>query len=355
MRQLHNYLGVSVFQAIAVVVFFLLALEIFFTLVNEIRYVGTGDYGFPEAIAYLLLKIPQSIYRMFPLSALLGCILGVGVLASNSELVAMRAAGVSYVSICTGVLKMGLFLCVIVWVLGEVVAPRADRLAQNQRALAMSGGQAMTTEQGTWMRDGSDFVHVQSMHVNGELEGITRYHFNDDFELEIASHAKTATRESDYWRLKDVEESRFHGDSVDSAHLSEKIWRSDLDPEVLRIVGTKYLEELSLGGLYNAIVYREANGLEYQSYSLAFWEKIFQPLVTLLMMVLGVTVIFGPLRNANLGLRILLGFIIGFVFYVFNHAVGPMALLVHIPPVVGALIPTMVMMTVVGVVISRIP
>lgn len=354
MKQIDRYLGVTVGRCTLLVVFFLLSLDFFFSFVNELRYVGTGDYGMPEAIAYILLTMPQSIYQMFPLSALLGSIIGLGLLAGTSELIAMRASGVSYMRISMSVLKAGLLMAAIAWLIGEMVAPASDRLAQNQRAFALSGGQALMTTQGTWMRDNQDFIHIGSLHNNGQLEEITRYRFDENFKLEQAVFAARAMRLDDHWILYDVKSTRFGEMNITNDYQKEAIWKSDLDPEVLRVVGTKYLEQLSLKGLWHSIDYRKGNGLDYAAYELAFWEKILQPFVTLVMMLLGMICIFGPMRNANFGLRTLLGFIIGFSFHVINHVIGPLSLLVQVPAILGALMPALLMLLIITLMMRKI-
>lgn len=341
MHLLHRYIGKTIAQATGLAIFLLFGIEVFFAFVNELRYIGTGDYGLPEAITYLILQTPQRIYQMFPMSILLGSILGLGALASNSELVAMRASGISYLQITGSALRTGLSMACIAVLIGEGLAPASDRLAQHQRAFCLSGGQAMMTPSGTWMRDGDDFIHVRTLHMHGGLEGITRYHFDEDLHLKTASFAQEGTYQDDHWVLYNIQETHFEADQVTSTHFKQKNWDSVLDPEMLRVVGVKYLEQLSLPGLWRTIAYRQQNGLEFGAYELAFWEKIVQPIITLIMMFLGIMCIFGPLRQVNMGLRTVVGILIGFAFHILNRALGPLSLVLHVPPLIGATLPAL--------------
>lgn len=355
MRQINRYIGKSIAQATFVAMCLLLGLETFFSLVNEVRYVGTGDYDLANAITYLILQVPQRIYQMFPMSALLGSIMGLGVLASNSELVAMRAAGISYAKIIAGVFRVGLIMSVLVWLLGEFVAPASDRIGQNQRAFALSGGQALMTQHGTWMRDQDDFVHIRSLHVSGRLEGVTRYRFDKDLHLVRASYAAEGEREGDHWRLYDVRQTDLTPDALSVQRTQQEIWESVLDPEVLRVVGMKYLDQLSLTGLWHAIDYREANGLDVAPYRYALWEKITQPLVVLMMILLGISSIFGPLRNANFSLRMLMGILMGFGFYIFSRTLGPLSIIYGIPPYIAVFFPSVLVLGIAGGILRRVP
>jgi lipopolysaccharide export system permease protein len=341
MDKITLYIGKTLFVTIMLVTTLFVGLEFMFSFVNELRFVGTGDYSTSLAIGTILLSIPSQIAQMFPMSALVGTLLGLGLLASRSELIVMRAAGLSIGNIIAGVLKLALLLVVIVWILGEWIAPMADKFAHIQKASALSGGQALRTTNGTWMRDGLDFVHIQVMQSGGHLEGITRYEFDEAMELKKASFASHADYVEDHWVLHDIDETIFEAGTVARDHIAKRDWVSHISPDILSIVGVKDLEELSLVGLWQTIRYRVVNHLDPKPYQLAFWQKMIRPFATLMMMFLAIPFVFGPLRSATMGLRMLVGVLVGFVFYTVNQLFGPLTLVYQIPPVLGALAPTL--------------
>ena len=116
--------------------------------------------------------------------------------------------------------------------------------------------------------------------------------------------------------------------------------------------GQKIVEQESVIRLYHTIHYRYESGLQTGQYVFAFWQRVIQPLTTDIMICLGVPFIFGLLRQANMGLRILTGVIIGFAFYMLNQFFGPFAMVYQIPPVIAALMPT-VLFTVAYVILLR--
>lgn len=339
-NKLTIYIAKTLLGTILLALTLLVGLEFLFSLVNEIRHVGTGDYTTTKVISYILLSLPSQIYDMFPMSALLGTILGLGLLATRSELIVMRAAGLSMGDIIIAVAKLAIFLIVGTCLLGEWVAPTLDKFATEQKAVALSGGQALRTEHGTWMRDGNNFIHIQSMDAGKHLEGITRYEFNQNMELQKASVARNAEYLDDHWVLHDIKETLFEKGKISRNRISIQTWVSDIDPDVLSLVGTKDIEDLSLIGLWQTIQYREANALDVKPYQLAFWQKLGRPFATLVMMFLAIPFIFGPLRSATMGLRMLVGILVGFAFYTFNELFGPLTLVYPIPPILGALLPS---------------
>jgi len=139
MRILDRYSAGEVVRGPLLALFVLLALLTFFTLVAELEETGKGTYGVLEAIQYVLLTLPRRTYELLPTATLLGTMLGLGTLASNSELVVMRAAGVSFARIIWAVLKVGIGVALVAILLGEFIAPVSMEYAQNQRAMAMSG------------------------------------------------------------------------------------------------------------------------------------------------------------------------------------------------------------------------
>lgn len=352
MNKLTLYIGKTLLGAILLVMSLFIGIELVFALVNELRYVGTADYHLAQAVSFILLSLPQIIAQTFPMSALVGTLLGLGQLASRHELVVMRTAGLSIGDISIAVLKLALVLALAVWVMGEWVSPFTERLAYAQKSTALSGGQALRTSQGTWMRDGNSFIHIQTMHSHGHLEGITRYEFDEEMQLQKASFARSAEYEKDHWVLRDIKETLFKNNAVQQQTLAMAHWHSSMDPQVLSIVGVKDLEELSLKGLWQTMRHRQANGLDARPFALAFWQKLVRPFATLVMMFLAIPFVFGPLRSATMGLRLLVGALVGFAFYMFNQLFAPLTFVYHIPVIISAWLPTVIFL-IIGIVSLR--
>ena len=93
--------------------------------------------------------------------------------------------------------------------------------------------------------------------------------------------------------------------------------------------------------LYEYIQYQKKNDLRYQVSALNFWQRIFQPLGTCVMLFLAIPFIFGPLRSVTMGLRLVSGVVVGFSFYILNQFFGPFSLVYHVPPFLAALTPSL--------------
>ena len=341
MNKLTLYLGKSIIVAILLVLMLLVGLEFIFSLVNELRHVGTGDYNLNMAITFILFSLPSTIAQLFPMAALVGTLLGLSILASRSELIVMRASGWGMGDIIFAVMKLAVVLIFFAWILGEWVAPTTDRFAHHQKALSLSEGKALRTAHGTWMKDGDNFVHIQSIDAKGHLEGITRYEFDNSQVLKKSSFAQYGDYEQNKWVLHQINETIFEKDKISNNHVNKEHWVSHIDPNILNIVGVKNLDELSLVGLWQTIRYRKGNELDARPYQLAFWQKCLRPLATCVMMFLAIPFIFGPLRSATMGFRMLIGVFVGFAFFTIHELFGPLTLVYQMPPILGACLPTL--------------
>ncbi len=124
MRKIGRYIARTVFAAIALVLLVILSLDLIGGFIDEVADLR-ADYDVGEALAYIALTMPGRIYEYIPYASLIGCLAGLGLLASSSELVVMRAAGVSVVRITWLVLKPVLVFIALGLVLGEYVLHRS--------------------------------------------------------------------------------------------------------------------------------------------------------------------------------------------------------------------------------------
>src|SRR5699024_385966 len=101
--------------------------------------VGVGDYGPLQAAEYVLLGVPQGLYQVFPIIVLIGTLMGLGALASGSELIVLRASGVSILRLTVSALHAGVILALVCFAIGNWVAPFGQQLGQQLRAQARTG------------------------------------------------------------------------------------------------------------------------------------------------------------------------------------------------------------------------
>ena len=105
MRILDFYIGRVIASTTFITLIVFVSVSGIIKFVEQMRAIGRGDYDLSHAALYVLYAIPRDVEVFFPMSALIGGLIGIGMLASNSELVVMQAAGLSRLNIIKSVMK----------------------------------------------------------------------------------------------------------------------------------------------------------------------------------------------------------------------------------------------------------
>ncbi|MCG9650742.1 LPS export ABC transporter permease LptG [Vibrio brasiliensis] len=347
------YIGKTIIATTSLVLATFVGLSAIIKYVEQLRKVGEGTYDLIQALLFVLLSIPRDIEMFFPMAALLGALIGLGMLASSSELVVMQAAGFSKLNIGMSVLKTAVPLMVLVTLLGQWGAPQAQKMARDLRAFATSGGAILSVRTGVWARDANDFIFIGKVE-DDKIYAMNMWRFDEDKRLESVVHAATVEYVADNtWKMKDVQLTEMVDEvEISKQSLPEYSWTTSLAPDKLAVVTVKP-EELSLGGLYDYVTYLKASEQDPSRYELAFWRKVTQPFSIAVMMLMALSFIFGPLRSVTMGARILSGVIAGFTFYISSEFFGPLSLVYNIPPVFGAVMPSLVFLTIALMLLRR--
>jgi lipopolysaccharide export system permease protein len=340
MRILDRYIGQTVLISILSVTVVILSLFLLISFVNEFDKVGRADYTIWQAALYVLLHIPQNIYEIFPMAALLGTMLGLGALSKNSEMVIIRAAGISRARISLAVIKSALLLIVLVVIVGETVAPPAIEYANQTRVKALASQLSLNTDYGLWARDGKTFIHVRNVEHDGRLVDINLYTLDESGRLNKQLHADTARHNGEAWVLKNVTESHIDHTGIEQIVTAQLEWQTLLDPELVGIVSLEPTN-LALWKLLDYIRYLRSNGLESKQYELAMWNKLVAPFTILAMVLVAVPFMFHSQRQTSIGLQVVLGFFVGVVFYIASRLAGQIGLVYDILPVISASLPTL--------------
>lgn len=351
MKQLRSYIASSVWGAVVGVLLVIVALDLIAGLVDELSDLKNG-YTFSEAMIYVVLSVPSSIYEYLPLSSLVGCLVGLGVLASSSELVVMRAAGVSVNQIIWAIFRPVFVFILIGALIGEYVAPYTDQYADSRRALALGHKQALQSDRGVWNREGNEFMHFNAVLPNGKLYGVTRFRFDDSGSLVEARFVESAIYQGDHWFEQNVQITQFKEQGITHTNLPNGRWKSEVSPSLLNVLVLSP-EDLPMSRLFGYSNYLDRQNLESSEYRLAFWRKALQPLATLSLVMIAISFILGPLRQVTMGFRVFVGVIVGLVFQMSQRLLGPSSMIWGFPPVLAVLVPIAICFIVGWVLVKR--
>jgi lipopolysaccharide export system permease protein len=343
MKLLQIYIGKTVIVNIVIALVVLLGLVSAGSFVSELGDVGEGNYTSSDALIYVLMVLPRRAYESFPVAVLLGSLIGLGGLASHSELTAMRAAGVSLKDIIFSALKAGVLMMCVIVVIGEFIAPNTEQYAETMRASKMSDQITLKSEYGFWARDRNTYVNIRKILPGARLQDIYIYEFSDDRELRVASYAAFAQYRDDHWLLNNIQQSLFTPDGVVSRKINRAAWESMIDPNVLSVIVVRPTM-LAAWGLFKYISFLHSNGQTAIPFEVAFWTKIVSPIMTLVMVFLSVPFVFGSLRSVGIGQRVFAGSLLGTGFFLTSKILSHMAVVYELNPLFAATFPAFVML-----------
>jgi len=340
-----RYLAREVLAGVLFVLFGFLALFAFFDLINELDDLGRGDYRIQHAILYVLLTVPSHAYELMPVAALIGAIYALAQFASNSEFTAMRAAGMSRTRALRALAVVGMVLAAVTALVGEALAPPADRWAQSVRLSAMGlvvGGQFRS---GMWIKDtlrdetGDQervrFVNIGKLQPDATMRSVQVFEFDSRFFLRSVLRAERAVIDAGQWRLEGIEETIFvSGTTADAiptlqARLErrdEATWRSDIGPDIVRVAMLQP-DRMSIAGLVQYTQHLHENRQNAERYELALWKKLVYPLAVIVMLALALPFGYLQARAGGIGYKVFAGIMLGIAFHFMNGLSSHLGLL----------------------------
>lgn len=346
MNILDRYIARVIVTGAAAALLVLCALDTFIALMRELEYVGTGAYGYSEAVIYILLSLPGKIYELFPAAVLVGSLMSMGALANGSELVAMRAAGVSVSRIVTAAAQAGLGLMLALILIGEFVVPVSEQYGQEFRWQKQNMQVAQSGKRGFWAREGRSYINVETVYPDLQLSNLSIYEVNEDGDLASITVADSAMRKDGLWELRGMRRTLFSADTI-TGEVGQVEYREGLlDPALLNVLSVKP-ETMSIRDLHKYAEYLLYNKLDAAPYWLAFWLKITTPLSCVVMMLVVMPFVFGSLRSINAGQLLVIGILLGLGFYILLQVASRIGQIYQLPPFLSAVFPVL-FFTVIG-------
>lgn len=330
----------------------MLALAVIVTFIGEQGDVGQGRYTALSALWYALLNLPQQAWELMPIGVLIGSLLGLGQIARGSELIVLRASGVSVARIAGSVLIAGFILLAVEVVLGELLAPPLQQAAKQEKAferfanVSFGGG-------GAWVRDGNLILRVQGLSAAREFGGMLVFQLSPDHRLLAIGRADRASSGANgRWLLSGYRESRFASDQVVASSASERTLVSHITAGFLGLAAA-LPQDLAARALWTVIEYDRANALDPTAYVFAFWSRIARTLAIVFAVLLSIPFVLGVLRTAAAGSRMVVGLLIGMAFFFMQRLIESGTVVFRLDPIVLAWLPTLLLAAVTLILLAR--
>lgn len=349
---LDRYIAKAVVTGCLMACFIMLSIFAFVDYVSQLNSVGTGDYGALQAAVFVLLRLPQRLYDLSPSILLLGGILSLGAMAANSELIVMRASGISTMRITRSVLQTGFVIAILVALLGEYIVPSATRTATAYRAQAIEKKLIVGSTNDIWARDGNRYVNVKQILPDHQLRNIYVYELDDNQQLSAMIYAEHAQYQDEEWVLDNIKRSQISPDGITTSFEKQLKLKRLILLELFTVLELRS-KDMSATELLTYSQYLQDNKLDDGEYKLAFWIKIFTPFTCLAMLLIAMPIVFSTSpRSGGVGQRLMLALFIGVVYFVVNRSINHLGLALNVAPVLSAAIP-LLLVTVVSLYFMR--
>lgn len=367
MKKIEWYLAQQLVLHIGLVMMVVLIILGFSEFMNQVTNLRE-DYTLNKAAIFSLLKMVVFAYEVFPIALLIGTLLALGGLANRSELTVLRVTGWSVKRLYWAVMKVVLVLWLLMASVGEFLAPISESYATQLRAEALNRSLSVGGREGFWLKEPHQVIHIERVVSPTHLRNVTLYQLEDEHLTAWIQAPNAYYIGQDNWQLelpslqtitwqpiRDLPQVQDQGMRMDWAQRpldnvtlplpisADLIQKLQLDPRYMRV------DELQ-----RYIRFLDANDLDGHVYKLAYWQKWAVPLTVMAMIALVLPLVLGSTRSVSMGQRIFVGSLIGLSFYLINQFVGNMAVVYQLSPLLGAFIPSVLLLAIALLALRRV-
>lgn len=371
MKTIRQLIYKETFLSVALVAMGFLALFFFFDLVDELAQIGKsfagsefGTYKIQHALLYVLLLIPNHLYELLPIAVLIGGVFVMARFAQSSEFTILRTSGLGPGLALKMLLGLGAAFVAITFIIGDYVAPLADRTAQLLKARYL--GQISIGQTGAWLKEKkgnkSYAVNVSALSPNADMLNVRIFEFDAGGSILSTMQAKQGVFNDDKtWRLKNVRRSDYAIDGTQSnssigtdkgnaknipptikhSQLDVYDWKTEINADMVSVALLKP-DRMGTVDLFQYIRHLDANKQVAQLYEIQFWKKVFYPLSCLVMLVLALPFAYLHFRAGGITAYVFGGVMIGISFFVLNNIFDYFGNLLSWNPLFTAAAPSMV-------------
>lgn len=322
----------DVLSAVLFVTCGFLALFAFIDLVDELRFLNTSDpngYQIRHAVAFVATLSVSTLYELLPITVLIGCVFVMTRLAQNSEFTVLRTSGLGPRRAVVVMMQLGLGFTILTFLIGDFIAPVADRTGQFLRARYVR--EITVGQTGAWLRERQTYntyaVNVGVVQADGGMRKVRIIEFDNSGRLVSVSEAASGRfGPGDAWTLGGVERSEYGNaagqvPSMTRQHLEEYRWPTELTAEMVSVALLRP-ERMSTIDLFQFMRHLDANGQSSQRYEIEFWRKVFYPLSCLVMVMLALPFAYLHFRTRGISSYLFIGVMIGISYILLNVLFG---------------------------------
>ena len=320
----------KVFVSICVVGISIILLDFLFNLISELSDL-TNSYLLYDAFLYCLFLIPGSLYEYLSYICLLGALIGLGSLKEEGEMIGSRVLGKSNFKMAIASMRPALIIVLIGFIFQEIALPSISQSNEETRLIKQN---KLSSDEGYWFASGSSIANFKSSPSRKIINEITIYDLDEYESIKQIIYSKTAIKEGETWTLFNLQVE----DVTDGSIVMEKnrLWNNAPNQkDMRRILSPEYFSIVEL----SEAIEEEVSAYRKNSLLLEYWRKVFHPIISIFLILLATSFIFGQIRDHNLGQRLLIGIIFAFSLNIIQNLFESMAVVSFLAPLTAVTLP----------------
>ncbi len=341
-RTVMLYIGrMFAMRILAVLLMLVLILQMLDLLSESGRILAAPGNGQGELWTYVGLRMPQLVSRFLPYSVLLATIITLMTLNQNSEVIALKAAGLSAHQILAPLFLVAAVTALLTFGFTERVVVRSSATLKAWQAVdygAIPRDSAVKTN--VWLQDGPNILFAKSVEGRGDamrMREVSWYRRDPGGMVIEIVRSPDATYARPGWTFTkpvsfDVQSARR------TDYTAGRVYARGVDPAQV-VIRKADPDGESLPQLTETINAIRAAGYRTSELEGKWWHKFAGPLSALLMPLLGAVAAFGLARSGRLFVRAVVGMALGFAYFVVDNAALAMGNFGGYPPILAAWAP----------------
>lgn len=326
-------------RSFAVLVLLVMVLMMLDLLGESAKILAVPGNGEAQLWQYVSLRVPLLVARFLPFSVLLGALITFTGLNQNSEVISMKAAGLSAHQILAPMILASFGVAVALFAFNETVVVKSARVVNawsdvDYHAIPPDSG----IQSNVWLLDGNDLVHAKLVGGDGptsQLRGVTIYDREGTTVTRIIDSPRAVVSGTG-WRLEQAK--AYDSKTRRTVTLPTLQAMEGVTPVQFKIAKVDP-NELNFFELKRAIDEMEASGRPSEEARTGWWHKLSSPLSTMLMPLLAATAAFGLARSGKVLMRATIGMALGFAYFVADNASVALGNYGTYPPFIAAWAP----------------
>lgn len=340
MTILDRYVTKEFIRIFILVLLLFIALFLIVEFFERIRMFLHHKASLYQIVSFLLFRIPMMISQVIPASVLLASLITFSSLSKNSEIVAMKANGISLYRTSLPVIISSAFICIIAFLNSEFITPYSNQRAEYIKQVEIAKQETMGSfkQNQLWYR-GKDGIYNFKMFdpKTNILQGITINYIGEDFTLKMRIDAEKAEWKEGKWVFYNVLSTRFtDGDFPSLEYISTKVIDLPETPSDFNVIQKK-ADTMGYVELRRYVKKIQSEGYDATRYIVDMHGKVAFGFVSIILVIIGISFsLIKTERSGGIMQSIGVGIVIGFSYWIVHAFALSVGRSGTIPPIISA-------------------